>query len=94
MLHHLLDYAGDYVHVRKQQVVAAHARPARHAGGDDHYVRAGRIGVVVGADYGGVRAEDGPGLEHVEGFALGQPLDYVDQHHVGVALVEYALCRR
>jgi hypothetical protein len=35
--------------VDAQKVVAAHARLARHAGGDDAHIRARDVGVVVGA---------------------------------------------
>ena len=45
----LLDDGADDPGVLGQQVVAAHARLAGQAGGHDHDVRAGRVGVVVRA---------------------------------------------
>ena len=70
--------------VGRQQVVAAHARLARHAGGDHHHV-AGRGVVVAGrADDLGVEADDRRGLQ-VEGLALGHRLGLRDIEEDDVA---------
>src|SRR5262249_39113825 len=47
--HHLGDHVLHDLEIGVEQVVAAHARLARDAGGDHHNVRVGRVGVVVGA---------------------------------------------
>ena len=57
----LLDAGADLLHdlqVDAEKVVAAHARLARHAGGDDADVGALDAGVVVGAGERGVEAFD------------------------------------
>ena len=79
----LLDDGADDARVLGEQVVAAHARLARQAGGDDDDVRAGRVGVVVRAGDRHVVADDRRRLGQVERLALGQALDDVDQHDVG-----------
>ncbi len=77
-LHHL--------QVDAQQVVAAHARLARHAGGDDADVGAGDVGVVVGALQRDVRAEHRGGLGEVQRLALRHALGDVEQDHVAQLL--------
>jgi hypothetical protein len=74
----LLDDLG----VGVQEIVAAHPRLARDAGGDDDDVRARRVLVVVRPDHSRVGALDRPGLHHVEALALRHALDYVDERHV------------
>ena len=75
----------DDLHVDAEQVVAAHAGLARHAGGDHHdFGASGRFVVGRAAD-GRVHADDGAGLVHIERLALGQALDDVDQDDIGVA---------
>ena len=69
--------------VLRQQVVAAHARLARQAGGDDDHVGPGRLVVVVRPDDPRVVADDRRGLGEVEALALGQALDDVHEDHVG-----------
>ncbi|MNN31467.1 hypothetical protein D3C81_1451560 [compost metagenome] len=81
----LLDALADGLHdleVDADQVVAAHARLARHAGGDDADVGACDVGVVVGALQGHVLTEDGRGLGDVEGFALRRAFGDVEQDDV------------
>jgi hypothetical protein len=73
-LHHL--------EVDAEQVVAAHAGLARHAGGDDADVGALDVGVVVGALEAGVEAVDGGGLGDVERLALRDAFGDVEQHDV------------
>jgi hypothetical protein len=71
-----LDAFADGLHdlqVDAQQVVAAHARLARHAGGDDADVGAGDVGIVVDALQRDVLAEHGRGFGDVQGLALGVP---------------------
>jgi hypothetical protein len=80
-----LDALADGLHdlqVDADQVVAAHARLARHAGGDDADVGARDVGVVVGALQGHVRAEDGRGLGDVQRLALRGAFGDVEQDHV------------
>ena len=80
-----LDALADGLHdlqVDADQVVAAHARLARHAGGDDADVGARDVGVVVGALQGHVLAEDGRGLGDVQGLALRRAFGDVEQDHV------------
>ena len=70
--------------VRRDEVVAAHARRARLAGRDHDDVGAGRLLVPVRADDGRLEAEHRPGLVHVQGLALREALDDVDEHDVRV----------
>ncbi len=65
----LLGDAGHDLRVGAQQVIAAHARFARDAGGHDDHVAVGRVVVAGGADDVGVEAEDRRGLHQVERFA-------------------------
>ena len=59
--------------VRVQQVVAAHARLARDAGGDDDDVGLGGFGVVVGADDAESKPSIGPGLGMSRPLPCGTP---------------------
>ena len=70
-----------------EQVVAAHARLARHAGGDDDHVGAGDVLVVVGAGDLRVEALDRAALLEVERLALGNALDDVEQDDVAELLL-------
>jgi hypothetical protein len=72
-LHHL--------QVDADQVVAAHARLARDAGGDDADVRAGDVGIIVGAVELRVIASTGPPGK-IERLALRHALDDVEQDDV------------
>ena len=65
-----------------EQVVAAHARLARNAGGDDDDVGVRGVGVVVGAEHVGIALLDGHGLEQIESFALRNAFDDVDEDDV------------
>ena len=87
----LLDDAAHDARVLGQQVVAAHARLAGEAGGDDDDVRAGGVGVVIGAGDAHVVADDRRRLGQVERFALRQALDDIDQHDVGQGAFGHAL---
>ena len=81
----LLDAVADRLHdleVDPQQVVAAHAGFARHAGGDDHHVRALDVGIVLGAAVLGVEAVHRRGLGDVEALALWDALGDVEEDHV------------
>ena len=85
-----LDAFADRLHhleVDAEQVVAAHARLARHAGGDDDHVGAGDVGVVVGAGELGVEAFDRAALGEVERLALGDALGDVEQDDVAQFLL-------
>ena len=85
MLRGLLHDRPDDTGVLGQQVVAAHPRLPGQARGHDDDVGAGRVRVVVGADDARIVPDDRGRLGEVEALALGQPLDDVDQDHVGEA---------
>ncbi len=85
----LLDALADRIHdleVDAEQVVAAHARLARHAGGDDDDVGAGDLLVAVGAGKIGVEAVDRRGFGEVERLALGRAFGDVEQNDVAQLL--------
>ena len=90
-VHGLLDDGPHDPGVLGEQVVAAHARLAGEAGGDDDDVGAGGVRVVVRAGDAGVVPDDGRGLGKVEALALRQPLDDVDEDDVGDARLRDAL---
>ena len=84
-----LDAGADLVHhleVDAEQIVAAHAGLARHAGGDDADVGAGDRLVGVGAHDLGVEAVDRRGLREVERLALRNAFGDVEQHDVAELL--------
>ena len=68
--------------VDAEQVVAAHAGLARHAGGDDDHVGARDVGVVVRALVLGVEAVDRRGFGDVETLALRNAFRDVEQDDV------------
>src|SRR4030042_98407 len=70
-LERLLGHAGDDAGVRVHQVLAAHARLAGHAGGDDDDVGAGGALPVGGAADADIGADDGAGGGQVQGLAPG-----------------------
>ncbi len=72
----------DHLGVGADQIVAAHPRPARDAGGDDHDIGAVDVGIVVGAFDDRVIALDRRALDDVERLALRHALDDVEQHDV------------
>ena len=82
VLHHLAHHVAHDLEVGVEQVVAAHAGLARNAGGDDHDVGVGGVGVIVGAEHVGVALFDGHGLQQIETLALGHAFDDVDQYDV------------
>ncbi len=72
----LLDALPDRLHhlqIDAEQVVAAHARLARHAGGDDAHVGAGDVGIIRRAFELGVEVVDRAGLGDVERLPSGMP---------------------
>ena len=75
-----------HLEIDAEQIVAAHARLARHAGGDDHDIGARDVGVGVGALELRVEAFDRAGLGDVERLALRQALHDVEQHDVAQLL--------
>ena len=86
LLHHL--------EVDFEQVVAAHAGLARHAGGDDHHVGAGDVLVFGRALDGGVEAFDRAGLAEIERLALRHAVDDVEQDHVAQLLDRHQMRQR
>ena len=84
-----LDAGADLLHhleIDAEQIVAAHAGLARHAGGDDADVGALDRLVGVGAGELGVEAVDRRGLRDVERLALRDALGDVEQHDVAELL--------
>ena len=84
--------AFDDLGVDAYQVVAAHARLARDARGDDDDVRASGLVVAIRADGVGLIADDRASLVEVERLALRQAFDDVDEHDVGVISFGQSLC--
>ena len=80
--------AGDDAGINLDQVVAAHAGPARQPGGQHDDVRAGQLRVVVGAGHAAVQPLDGRGLVQVERLAprLVGHLRDVEEHDVAQLL--------
>src|SRR5690606_22768038 len=81
----LLDAGADLLHdleVDAEKVVAAHARLAGHAGGDDANISAFNGRVVVGADEVCVKAINRGGLGDVEALALRGAFGNVEQNNV------------
>ncbi len=80
-----LDAGADLLHhleIDAQEIVAAHAGLARHAGGDDADL--GAVERLIGIGAGEMRVEpvDRGGLRDVERFALRHALGNVEQHHI------------
>ena len=81
----LAQVGGDVAHdldVDAEEVLAAHPRLARYAGGDDHHFGAGDLVVLVGADDPRVVAVGCARLHDVERLALGNALDHVVEDDV------------
>jgi hypothetical protein len=68
--------------VDADQIVAAHAGFARHAGGDDHHIRALDVGIAVGALVLRVEAVDRRGFGDIEALALRNALGDIEQDDV------------
>ena len=84
-----LDAGADLIHhleIDAEQIVAAHAGLARHAGGDDAHVGAFDALVGVGAAIFGVETFDRRGLRDVERLALRDALHDVEHHDVAQLL--------
>src|SRR6185437_14777254 len=79
---HFADHVLHDLVVSVEQIVAAHARLPRNAGGDDHDVRVGGIGVIVGAENVRVPLFDRHRFQEIEAFALGHAFDDVDENNV------------
>jgi hypothetical protein len=65
---------------------------ARDAGGDHDDVRARGLVVAVAADDLAVEAHDGGGLGEVEGLALREARDDVDEDDVAEVLLDGPMC--
>ena len=80
-----LEAGADRIHhleIDAEQVVAAHAGLARHAGGDDDDIGAGDVGVGARAGELGVEAVDRRGFGKIERLALGNAVDDVEENDV------------
>ena len=85
----IADARADLAHdlgIDREQVVAAHAGLAWHAGGDDHHVGAFDRRVVLGAAEGRIEALHRAALGEVERLALGHAFDDVEEHDVAKIL--------
>ena len=92
-----LDARADRVHhleIDAEQIVAAHARLARHAGGDDDDVGAGDRRVVARARELGVEALDRAGFGEIERLALRNAVDDVEQDDVAQLLHRREMSQR
>ena len=81
----LFDPGADLLHhldVDADEVVAAHARLAWHAGGDDAHVGTLNISISIGAAELAVEALDGAGLGNIERFALRETFGDVENDDV------------
>ena len=77
---------GDHAGILGQQVVAAHARHAREAGGDDHHVGPGNGGVVAAARHQAVKAINRARLHQIQRLAGGNATKDVKHYHVAEVL--------
>ena len=85
----LLDAGADLLHhldVDADEIVAAHARLARHAGGDDADVGTLNIGIGVGAAKLAVEAFDRARLGDIQRLALRQALGDVENDDIAQLL--------
>ncbi len=79
-------FLADDPHVDAQQVVPAHARLARHAGGDDDHVGAADVAVAPGALEARVEVLDRRGLRQIQRLPLRQAGHDVEDDHVAELL--------
>ena len=80
-----LDAGADLLHhleIDAEQIVAAHAGLARHAGGDDADRGALDRVVGIGARHAGIEAVDRRGLGNIERLALRNAFRDVEHHDV------------
>src|SRR6202035_3417967 len=68
--------------IDSDQIVAAHSRLARNAGGDDDDIGARDIGIVIGAVDDRVISFDRRPLDDVEGLALRHDFDDIDKKDI------------
>ena len=93
----LLDALAHRLHdleVDAQQVIAAHARLARDAGGDDDDVRAFDVLVIIGARDDSVETFDRPALRQVQRLALRNALGDVEEDDVAQFLLRRQMGER
>ena len=85
----LLDAGADLLHhlqIDAEKIVAAHARLARHAGGDDADRGALDLVIGIGADDAGVEALHRSGLRQIERLALRHAFHDVEKNDVAQLL--------
>src|ERR1700682_1035973 len=87
LLLHVGGYVAHDLDVDAEQVLAAHARLARHARGDDDHVGAGHFVVLVGADDARIVPVGGARLHEVERLALRDALHHVVEDDVAQLLL-------
>ncbi len=71
-----------HLEVDAQQIVTAHPRLARHAGGDDADVGACDVGIGIDALQARVEPFDGAAFGDVEGFALRRAFGDIEKNDV------------
>ena len=72
----------DDLAVRREEVVAAHARLARQTGSYYYYIRTGSIFIAVRAGNIRIITRDRSCFEQIKGLALRDPLGHIHQHHI------------
>ena len=75
---HLRDHAG----ILRHQIIAAHARHAREAGGDDHHIGTGNGGIIARADHVRIKPIHRAGLHEVQRLARGNAGEDIEHHDV------------
>ena len=86
---HVVHDVSDDARVLLQEVHPAHARLSRQTGGDHDDVRPSGVPVIVRPDDVRLESLHRARLAHVEGDALRQPLDDVDENDLGEALLDH-----
>jgi hypothetical protein len=65
-----------------QQIIAAHAWPARDTSRDDHDIRIRRIRIVIRPEQAAVKALQRGALSQIQGFPLRHTLYNINQDHI------------
>src|SRR3989304_5486335 len=81
------DNALHYLEILPDEVASRHAGLSGETGGYYDYVASGDVFKVVGACDCCVKAFDGRGLSHVQGFALRHALENIEEQNVAEFLL-------